>query len=103
MVRIETHFPFFGCRQDEFSIVFHINNFNNDLLLFVATGLLYVDASRKANNASSCSHSCDSNCTSAVVARNGKLAIALTTVRSPPFVSYLLFISVDWISFDHHS
>ena len=47
--------------------------------LFI-TGLLYVDASRKANNASSCSHSCDSNCTSAVVARNGKLAIALTTV-----------------------
>jgi hypothetical protein len=39
-----------------------------------------VDASRKANLGSSCSHSCDSNCTSAVVARNGKLAIALTTV-----------------------
>jgi hypothetical protein len=46
----------------------------------VYAGLLYVDASRKANLGSSCSHSCDSNCTSAVVARNGKLAIALTTV-----------------------
>jgi hypothetical protein len=46
------------------------------------SGLLYVDASRKANMGSSCSHSCDSNCTSAVVARNGKLVICLTTVSS---------------------
>ena len=45
-------------------------------------GLLYVDASQKANLGSSCSHSCNSNCTSAVVARNGKLVIVLTTVRS---------------------
>jgi hypothetical protein len=44
-------------------------------------GLLYVDASQRANVGSSCSHSCDSNCTSAVVARNGKLCIALTTNR----------------------
>lgn len=44
-------------------------------------GLLYVDASQKANIGSSCSHSCDSNCTSAVVARNGKLSIVLTTNR----------------------
>ncbi len=43
-------------------------------------GLLYVDASQRANVGSSCSHSCDSNCTSAVVARDGKLAIVLTTV-----------------------
>jgi SET domain-containing protein len=45
------------------------------------TGLLFVDASQRANVGSSCSHSCNSNCTSAVVARNGKLVIALTTVR----------------------
>jgi hypothetical protein len=45
-------------------------------------GLLYVDASQKANIGSSCSHSCESNCTSAVVARHGKLTIALTTVRT---------------------
>ena len=32
-------------------------------------GLLYVDASEKANLGSSCSHSCDSNCTSNVVAK----------------------------------
>ena len=30
-------------------------------------GLLYVDASQRANVGSSCSHSCNSNCTSAVV------------------------------------
>ncbi len=46
----------------------------------VSLGLLYVDASQRANVGSSCSHSCDSNCTSAVVARDGKLAIVLTTV-----------------------
>jgi hypothetical protein len=44
-------------------------------------GLLYVDASQKANLGSSCSHSCNSNCTSTVVARDGKLVIVLTTVR----------------------
>jgi Protein SET DOMAIN GROUP 2 C-terminal/SET domain len=44
-------------------------------------GLLYVDASQKANLGSSCSHSCNSNCTSAVVARNGRLVIVLTTSR----------------------
>ena len=44
-------------------------------------GLLFVDASQKANMGSSCSHSCDSNCTSAVVARDGKLVIVLTTNR----------------------
>jgi hypothetical protein len=43
--------------------------------------LFYVDASEKANMASSCSHSCNSNLTSAVVARNGKLTIAMTTTR----------------------
>ena len=44
-------------------------------------GLLFVDASQKANLGSSCSHSCESNCTSAVVAKNGRLAIVLTTNR----------------------
>ena len=44
------------------------------------TGLLYVDASQKANIGSSCSHSCDANCTSSIVARNGRLTIAMTTV-----------------------
>ena len=44
-------------------------------------GLLYVDASQKANLGSSCSHSCASNCTSSIVARDGKLVIALTTNR----------------------
>lgn len=44
-------------------------------------GLLYVDASEKANLGSSCSHSCDPNCVSNVVARNGRLTIALTSTR----------------------
>ena len=50
------------------------------LLCTVFAGLLYVDASQKANLGSSCSHSCNANCTSSIVSRNGKLAIALTTV-----------------------
>jgi len=44
-------------------------------------GLVFVDASMKANMGSSCSHSCDANCTTSVVARNGKLTICLTTNR----------------------
>lgn len=44
-------------------------------------GLIFVDASMKANMGSSCSHSCDANCTTSVVARNGKLTICLTTNR----------------------
>lgn len=51
------------------------------VVCFEYAGLLYVDASQKANMGSSCSHSCNSNCTSAVVARDGKLVIVLTTVR----------------------
>jgi hypothetical protein len=43
-------------------------------------GLIYVDASQKANMGSTVSHSCVANCSSAVVSRNGKLAIVLTTV-----------------------
>ncbi len=49
-------------------------------------GLLYVDASQSANMGSSCSHSCEPNCFSQVVARNGKLVIALTTVRCSTLV-----------------
>ncbi len=44
-------------------------------------GLLFVDASDKANMGSTLAHSCDNNCTSAVVSRNGKLCIVLTTNR----------------------
>ena len=42
---------------------------------------LFVDASHKANHGSTASHCCNSNCTSAVVARKNKLAIMLTTNR----------------------
>jgi hypothetical protein len=51
-------------------------------------GLMYVDASQRANIGSSCSHSCDSNCTSAVVARMGKLTIALTTVSEAQRIGF---------------
>ena len=60
-------------------------------------GLLYVDASQKANLGSSCSHSCNSNCTSAVVARNGKLVIVLTTV-STYFIFFKKFYFLPWPS-----
>lgn len=48
---------------------------------FCQTGMIFVDASQFANMGSSCSHSCNANCTSAVVVRGGKTVIALTTVR----------------------
>ena len=57
--------------------------------------LLFVDASQRANMGSSCSHSCASNCTSAVVARNGKLVIALTTNRH---VNYGEELTMDYFS-----
>lgn len=60
-------------------------------------GLLYVDASMKANIGSSCSHSCAANCTSAVVARNGKLAIAMTTVRLLLFFFYVCFVFIIFV------
>ena len=44
-------------------------------------GLLFVDASDKANMGSTLAHSCDNNCTSAVVSRDGRLCIVLTTNR----------------------
>lgn len=43
-------------------------------------GILYVDASQFANLGSSCSHSCDPNCTSSIVVRKGKTTIAMSTV-----------------------
>ena len=43
--------------------------------------VIYVDASQKCNMGSCCSHSCNPNLTSNIVARNGKLTIALTTTR----------------------
>ncbi len=44
-------------------------------------GLLYVDASEQSNIGSTLAHSCDNNCTSAVVTRNGKLTIVITSLR----------------------
>eukprot|EP01035_Chromulina_nebulosa_P017573 gene17573-23141_t len=58
-------------------------------------GLLYVDASQRANLGSSCSHSCNANCTSAVVAKNGKLVIVLTTNR---FVYFGEELTMDYYS-----
>jgi hypothetical protein len=69
----------YGNTSVAFTIVYYI-------ILYVyvhvmsKTGLLFVDASQKANMGSSCSHSCNSNCASSVVARNNKLVIVLTTV-----------------------
>lgn len=61
-------------------------------------GLLYVDASQKANLGSSCSHSCNSNCTSAVVARNGRLVIVLTTVTVNHPLMMLLLTSTLYVT-----
>jgi tetrahydromethanopterin S-methyltransferase subunit F len=58
-------------------------------------GLVFVDASAKANLGSTCSHSCDSNCTSNVVARNGRLTIALTSNR---FIAYGEELTMDYYS-----
>lgn len=44
-------------------------------------GLLFVDASMRCNMGSTLAHSCDNNCTSAVVTKEGKLSIVLTTSR----------------------
>jgi len=44
-------------------------------------GLLFVDASRKAGLGSSFSHSCDPTCEVRVVAKDGKLSLAMTTSR----------------------
>lgn len=57
--------------------------------------VIYVDASQKANMGSSCSHSCNSNLTTAVVARNGKLCIALCTTRA---IHYGEELTMDYYS-----
>ena len=57
--------------------------------------VIYVDASQKANMGSSCSHSCNSNLTTAVVARNGKLCIALCTTR---YIYYGEELTMDYYS-----
>ena len=44
-------------------------------------GLLFVDAAQRSNIGSTLAHSCDNNCTSAVVPRNGRLTIVLTSSR----------------------
>jgi len=44
-------------------------------------GLMFVDAAQRSNIGSTLAHSCDNNCTSAVVPRNGRLTIVLTSSR----------------------
>mmetsp|Transcript_25700 Transcript_25700/g.39822 ORF Transcript_25700/g.39822 Transcript_25700/m.39822 type:complete len:1457 (+) Transcript_25700:106-4476(+) len=44
-------------------------------------GLLFVDASRKAGWASALSHSCNPTCQVQIVSKDGKLSLAMTTVR----------------------
>jgi hypothetical protein len=44
-------------------------------------GILFVDASRKSGLGSSFSHSCNPSCEVRVVALNGKLSLAMTTIR----------------------
>lgn len=58
-------------------------------------GMLFVDASQFANMGSSCSHSCDANCTSSVVVRNGKHVIALTSNRA---IRYGEELTMDYCS-----
>lgn len=45
-------------------------------------GVLYIDASKRANLASRMSHSCAPNCATSVVAVDGRIAVAVHTVRS---------------------
>ena len=56
-----------------------------------------MDASQRGNMGSTCSHSCDANCTSAVVARNGELVIVLTTVSNK--IEYLSNIIYSLFNF----
>ena len=44
-------------------------------------GLLFVDAAQRSNIGSTLAHSCDNNCTSAVVSRQEQLTIVLTSSR----------------------
>jgi [histone H3]-lysine4 N-trimethyltransferase ATXR3 len=59
-------------------------------------GVLHVDAGRHvANLSSSLSHSCDPNCETAIVVRDGRLCIALTTTRA---VTYREELTIDYFS-----
>jgi hypothetical protein len=57
-------------------------------------GILFVDASRHANMGSSCSHSCESNCTSSIVVRNGKTSIVMTTVSGCAVVRFMNILAL---------
>lgn len=54
-------------------------------------GLLFVDASRKSNYGSMLSHSCQPSCEVHVVAVNGELRLAITTIREMSIGDELTF------------
>mmetsp|Transcript_5214 Transcript_5214/g.10393 ORF Transcript_5214/g.10393 Transcript_5214/m.10393 type:complete len:1956 (+) Transcript_5214:214-6081(+) len=54
-------------------------------------GLLFVDASRKASMGSSLSHSCNPTCEVKAVSKDGKLSLAMTTVRPVKYGEELTF------------
>lgn len=54
-------------------------------------GLMIVDASRKAGHGSMLSHSCDPTCEVRVAALNGKLCLAMTTLRNVELGEELTF------------
>ncbi len=54
-------------------------------------GLLFVDASRKSNYGSMLSHSCQPSCEVHVVAVNGELRLAITTIREMTIGDELTF------------
>ena len=54
-------------------------------------GLLFVDASRKASMGSSLSHSCNPTCEVKAVSKDGKLSLAMSTVRKVNYGEELTF------------
>ena len=54
-------------------------------------GLIYVDASKRANFSSSLSHSCTPNCEPRMAVRGGRLCIVLVTLRACSFGEELTF------------
>jgi len=54
-------------------------------------GLVYVDASKRANFSSSLSHSCTPNCEPRMATRQGRLCIVLVTLRATSFGEELTF------------
>ena len=54
-------------------------------------GLVYVDASKRANFSSSLSHSCTPNCEPRMAVRRGRLCIVLVTLRATSFGEELTF------------